>query len=85
MVAIESIDRLRSKHIYSAIIHFKDKINPAQLEEKNIQLISSNNKTVHLQIKGDINNLLSKISKLKVLNIQIEPASLEDIFLEFYK
>lgn len=85
MAASESIASLRSKRIYKVTILFNEKVNQQSFKTKNILIDNSFDNSLVLQVKGDINPLLAQISKHKVKDIQIEPASLENIFLEFYR
>lgn len=85
MVATESITNLRNKRVYKISVHFDEKINKKDFMGNNIEIIDVYDKSITLQAKGDINLLLSQIIKTKVKDIQIEPASLENIFLEFYE
>jgi len=85
MVAVESIAHLKNKRIYEVSVRFDKKPDLKRFAGENYEIITSEETSVRLQVKGDINILLDEIAKLKVEDIQIEPARLEDIFLTYYE
>ena len=50
-----------------------------------VELIKSGPDFLELEVKGDINGLIGKLSQYKLHDLQIEHASLKDIFMEFYE
>lgn len=43
------------------------------------------NDQIHFLYRGDINQLLSELSQVKVRNLSLEDPSLEDLFLDYYQ
>ena len=82
-IRIEDIKDLEDKTIYSVSIDFKSNYNIKDFEK--FTVISNTDKQINLKVKSDINSLITVLSKYDVLNISIDHATLEDIFLEFYK
>lgn len=85
MVAMETIANLRKKRLYHVEVHFKNKFNPADFNLPDMTIVRENDSMISLHIKEDINPLLKKLARHDVKDIEINRASLEDIFLEFYK
>jgi ABC-2 type transport system ATP-binding protein len=47
-------------------------------------IIEANNKTVKLGILGNVTELIKALDKYKVLDLDTEKSSLEDIFMHYY-
>ena len=82
-IKIENIRDLEDKTIYSVSIDFNDKYNIKDFEK--FIITSRNDKQINLKIKSDINSLIKILLKYDISNISIDHATLEDIFLEYYK
>lgn len=84
MAAIESLSTLRQKSMYTFSIVFASQINKQDFEMPGVQIVKVLPNELVLGVKGDINPLIKKISNYQVKDLDIEAASLEDIFLEYY-
>lgn len=88
IVAVESILKMREMRLYTVkiFVDSKEDEKVKKLLEKNkIDIKLQSKGRFELAFKGDVNNLLEMISKVKLNDIQIQRASLEDLFLEYYK
>lgn len=89
IILIESVSNLRNKSIQNVQINFSNSIGSKEIELKKIESVisveKSINDTLNLKIKGDPSELLDWLSKQKIQRLSIEDASLEDIFLQYYK
>jgi len=85
MVATESILTLREKKLYSVKVFFKEKINIKDLEFDGVSVEKQLSGGYLLNVKGDINRLVSILCNHPLKDLEIERANLEDIFLEFYQ
>lgn len=85
MVATESIISLKEKKIYSVRAHFADKFDVADFKGDGLKIIKQLNNSLILKVKGDIDQVVKKLSQYKLVDLEIDQASLEDIFLEFYE
>lgn len=83
LVDIEGIDEVKKKKIYSVIIKFKEKYNIKDFE--NLEIVDNTKNSIKVKVKTDINSFIKIISKYDIENLLVEPISLEDTFLEFYK
>ncbi len=85
MVATESIKNLKEKRLYTITAFFKGAFDRQAFAMDNVQVTKEINEGLILSAKGDINPLVKKLSEFNLRDLQIEHASLEDIFLEFYE
>ncbi|MBU1177940.1 ABC transporter ATP-binding protein [Patescibacteria group bacterium] len=85
MAATESIISLKQKKIYSVHAHFADKFDPADFQGNGLKIVRQLNNSLMLKVKGDIDQVVKKLSQYKLVDLEIDQASLEDIFLEFYE
>lgn len=85
MVATESIRNMKEKRLYTVTAYFSDSFDSKEFEMDGVTITKEITNGVILSAKGDINQLVSKLSSHDLKDLQIEHASLEDIFLEFYE
>ncbi len=85
MAAMESINSLKSKRIYSITARFEEKVPAESLALDGLTIKKEIMGGYLMSYKGDINNLVKYMDSKQLNDIQIEHASLEDIFLEFYE
>jgi len=85
MVAIEDIQSMKDKKMHTVYIRFADSFNRDDFLTDGIQITKESLDGFTLNVKGDINEVIKKLSNYKLRDIHITQASLEDIFLEFYK
>lgn len=84
MVAMEDISTLRQKSMYTINISFENEINGNDFKLDGIEIIKEMPKEISLGVKGDLNPIIKKIGNYRIKDLDIEPASLEEIFLEYY-
>ena len=85
IVATESIRNLKEKRLYTVTAYFSDSFDKNEFEMENVSLTKEIAGGLILSARGDINQLVGKLSSHNLKDLQIEHASLEDIFLEFYE
>ncbi|MFA5134701.1 MAG: ABC transporter ATP-binding protein [Patescibacteria group bacterium] len=85
IVATESIHNLKEMRLYSVAIDFKSGFDKRIFQFEGIQIKKILPKSIMLTVKGDVNSLLKKLSTLNVHDVEIQHATLEDIFLEYYE
>lgn len=83
VVATESINNLKRMKLHRVTASFDQPVKNDFADE--VATISADNKTIELKVKGDINQIVKKLSRYKLHDLEIERASLEEIFLEFYR
>ncbi len=79
---MQSIHKMKT-HIVKVV--FADEYRKSDFEANNIEIKTADKTNLELQLTGDINDLLNRLSKYRVHDIQVNHASLEDIFLRYYK
>ena len=86
IVAVETVSDLRAKKIYTIYAYFEGSVPKKELVTDGAHLIKEFSGGLALKVKGDIKPLLVKLSSFKNLkDVEISHASLEDVFMEFYK
>lgn len=84
LLAVESVENLEQKSLKKIEVRFKKPVKSSDFKDKNIQSISQIPDGLLISVSGDINPVLAKLSKQEIKDIEINHATLEDIFLEFY-
>jgi len=84
MAAMEDIATLRQKSMYTMNINFENQVDSDDFKLDGVEIIKALPNEITLGIKGDLNPIIKKISNYKIKDLDIEPASLEEIFLEYY-
>lgn len=86
VVTVETISDLRAKKIYTIYAYFEGSVPKKELVTDGAHLIKEFSDGLALKVKGDIKPLLVKLSSFKNLkDVEISHASLEEVFMEFYK
>ncbi|NQV13337.1 MAG: hypothetical protein HQ530_03480 [Parcubacteria group bacterium] len=85
MIATESIVSLKEKKIYSVHAHFAGDYDINEFKGDGLKIVRQLNNSLMLKVKGDIDQVVKKLSQYKLVDLEIDQASLEDIFLEFYE
>lgn len=87
LVETGNIKALQAKRMHLITLELKagQELPGSILKKLHIDLVNRYGQTVELKVAGDLNPLLSEISKIGIQDITITRANLEEIFLEFYK
>lgn len=85
LVALETITDLHAKRLHHVLVRFSNKINEKEIQALNLQIEEVLPDGFILAVKGDIDPLIKVISKYKIIDLEITHATLEEVFLEFYK
>lgn len=85
MVATESIRSLKEKRMYTVSAFFADKFDKNIFVGDGIEITKELPDGLVISVKGDVNPIINKLNNYKLRDLQIEHASLENIFLEFYE
>lgn len=85
MVGIEDVKNLGAKKLHRVEIRFGDKYDMKDFKELKPESIEEVSGGMIITVSGDLNPLLAKLSKHNVTDIEISHATLEDVFLKFYK
>lgn len=85
LVATEHIADLKKKKMYSVRATFENEVDANIFKLNGVEVKDQHKDFIELVVKGDINQVVRALSEHKLRDLDIERASLEDIFLEFYK
>jgi len=86
IVGIEDIVNLESKRIHTINVYFDEDYDRNDLKMEGVEIMQHmDHEGVVLKVKGDINPVLKKLTEYKLRDIEIGHATLEEVFLEFYK
>jgi ABC-2 type transport system ATP-binding protein len=84
-VATESINNLKKMRMYSVHAHFGKPVPMDTFTKIGAEIIEHRNDFISMKVKGDIEPMVQLLGKLPVRDLKIEHATLEDIFIEYYK
>jgi ABC-2 type transport system ATP-binding protein len=85
IVAVEDIKTLGKKKIHKIEVRFGDKFKASEFQLDGVDSIGEISGGLLITAGSNINPILQAISKHKVLELQINHASLEDVFMKFYE
>jgi ABC-2 type transport system ATP-binding protein len=89
IVEVSEIKALQDKRMHLVSVTFMDKEHPTAADlleiDPDIEILEAYENYFELRISGDLNLLLKLLAKYRVVDLNVKRASLEDIFMEFYK
>ncbi|OGZ40115.1 MAG: hypothetical protein A3I20_00665 [Candidatus Portnoybacteria bacterium RIFCSPLOWO2_02_FULL_40_15] len=86
IVALESINAIKRKRIYTIYAYFEGKVPKEELVTDGVSLIEEFSGGLALRVKGDTKPLLKKLASYESLkDLEITHAGLEEVFMEFYR
>ncbi|MDD3224709.1 MAG: ABC transporter ATP-binding protein [Clostridium sp.] len=85
LVKLEKISTLKEKNHKKFQIEVKNKINEEYFKIDGVSNLNITGNNVSFLFRGDINEMVKKLSALDILNILIEEPDLEEIFMHYYK
>lgn len=85
MVATESIKSLKEKRIYSVRVYFAESFDKNVFVIDGVQIMREMPQGLVMKVTGDINPLIERLAQCNIKDLSINQASLEEIFLEFYR
>jgi ABC-2 type transport system ATP-binding protein len=85
LATVESVAELSRKKLRDADFTLGAEPEAELLDFKSAQVERIDGLSFHAEIRGDMDTFIKELSQLQVADLQISHASLEEIFLEFYK
>ena len=85
VVALEDIKTLHEKKMHIVEMELLEKINMKMFNDSLFEIVEDAYPRLKLKVSGDINRFLDLLAKIKVRDLLITHASLEEIFLEYYE
>ncbi|PIU24630.1 hypothetical protein COT12_00055 [Candidatus Berkelbacteria bacterium CG08_land_8_20_14_0_20_39_8] len=83
MVAVKRISEMKLMKMYNVKFHAEN-VDLSKFKTSNVEISDYIDGITNIKVKGDINPIIEKLAKIKVKDLEITHASLEDIFMEFY-
>lgn len=84
LVAVENLETLHLKEVRHLDVTFDKDIDPAEFQLPGVSIVSAQNKSFRLRVRGEIDPVLKTIARFHVEDLVFTHASLEEVFLEFY-
>jgi ABC-2 type transport system ATP-binding protein len=77
--------RTLQQNNYKKVRVTADGLDPTSFDLPGVTNMQAENSTLHFFFKGDINQVLQKISSIQVADVTIEEPTLEEIFMHYYE
>jgi ABC-2 type transport system ATP-binding protein len=84
IIKIEKISEINEDNYKTFKIEAKEKIKKDYFEIDGVNNLKVKNNTYSFMFKGDINDIIKKISNIKIKNLIISEPDLEEIFMHYY-
>ncbi len=84
LVASETMDHMRDLAIHEVTAEFATPYREADFRLPGIELVAKTDRTLVLRVHGDLNQLLARLARHPVKDLQINHASLEEVFMRYY-
>jgi ABC-2 type transport system ATP-binding protein len=85
IVAFEDIKTLHQKKMHIVEMEMEEKVNMEIFKDPQFEMIEKSELRVKLKVSGDVNRFLKLLPQIKVKDLIITHATLEEIFLEYYQ
>lgn len=85
LVGIETVGALGEKRLRRVSVRFDSKFNKEDFKFDGVERIEELSDGLILTVRGDINPIVKKLASHNLNDLDISHATLEDVFLEFYK
>lgn len=86
LVSSETMDSLRKIHTHQITAQFLDSFKISAIEKlKNVDIIKTSNKTLLVNVTGDLNEFMGIITKHKLKDLEVTHVSVEETFLRHYR
>lgn len=85
LIGIEDVQKMSSKHLRVINVSFKEKPDLKKYKiEQIVEIKHIFDNTFQMKIKGEVDPVIKALSKDSIVDLSLEHASLEEIFLEYY-
>lgn len=85
LVGVETVSELGEKRMRRVTVRFAAKFEKDDFKFDGVERIEELTDGLILTVKGDINPIVKKLATYQLHDLMISHATLEDVFLEFYK
>lgn len=84
IIKLEKISTLKEDNYKKFKIEILSKVDPDYFNIRGVKNLDIKNKIVNFMFKGNLNDVIKKLSAMEISNIWIEEPSLEEIFMHYY-
>jgi len=84
MIATEDINALKQKRLHMVTVSFSGQFNKEDFRLEGVEITEEHPDGLVLSIRGNVQPVLTALSKYKIRSLEVGRASLESIFLEYY-
>lgn len=85
LLAIEGIEELKRKRLKHLVLRFKEAFNPLECRIPGATLKSHTEDTATFAYQGVPKQLLDSLAGLPLADFTLEPAHLDEVFMEYYR
>lgn len=85
VVATNAINDLKNLRLYRVHAHVAGSISPETFAALGAEIIEHRNDYITMKVKGDVTPIIKALSAYTFHDLEVEHATLEDIFLEYYQ
>lgn len=85
LIDVDSVAQIKNKKIQTIAIEFNTNIDFDDIKIDGLSLVNKVDGLLTLNLQGDIDSFIKKVSSHKIKSLHINSASLEEIFLQYYK
>lgn len=85
MALVESVDRLREKMKRTIEVKFKEEVDPENLKVEGVKSVTKQDHRFILEITGELNPVLAKISQYPIKTFDYHKMTLEEIFWDYFE
>jgi ABC-2 type transport system ATP-binding protein len=85
LVTVEDINNLAGKKLRHADFTLAEEPPPHLLQFQSARIVNRDGLQFKAEIRGEMDTFIKELARLHVLDLQVAHASLEEVFLEFYK
>jgi len=85
IVAFENLSNLKKKKIFIVKVTFKEALTKVLKDFQDFEISSSYGNIAFFKVKQDLNPMIRKLANYDLQGLEINHASLEEIFFEYYE
>lgn len=85
LVEVDQVENIKGHGVHEVSAFFRNKFKKSDFHLSNVEIKEELDNGLILRVKGDLNPLLKALNKQAVSDLSVTHATLEEIFMEFYK
>ena len=85
IVASKSLEDIRALKAHMVTVRFVHAVDPKAFTSLGAEVVSQADGQLVLRVPGDLNPVIAQLHKHAISDLEIARASLEDVFMDYYK